>query len=54
MSENLSNALTVAFNGVKTDVLSTLEVALPAGLGIAAVILSIRIGISFFKSIARN
>ncbi|MEG1847854.1 MAG: hypothetical protein RR238_05220 [Lachnospiraceae bacterium] len=49
---DLIKALTTAFVGIKTDVLSILVVALPAALGIVATIMAIKIGINFFKNIA--
>lgn len=48
----LKTALTTAFEGVKTDALSIMTIALPAALGIVAVIMSVKIGISFFKSVS--
>ncbi len=52
MSETLRTAMTTAFTGVKNDVLANLEVAVPAALGIVAVVMAVKIGIKFFKSIA--
>lgn len=51
--ETLKTSLTTAFTQVKTDTLDILGVALPAALGIVAVVMSVRIGISFFKSVAQ-
>ncbi len=53
MSESVKTALTTAFTGVKTDVLSIIEVAVPAALAIVAVTMAIKIGVGFFRSIAR-
>lgn len=53
MSENLTAALSAAFTGVQTDVLGIVEMALPIGLGIVAVIMGIKIGVKFFKGIAK-
>ena len=53
MSESVKTALTTAFTGVKTDVLAIIEVAVPAALAIVAVIMAIKIGVGFFRSIAR-
>lgn len=50
--ESLKTALTTAFNSVKTDTLDILGVALPAALGIVSVVMAVKIGIAFFKSIA--
>lgn len=52
MSDTVTTALNTAFNNVKTDYLSVLEKALPAGLSILAVTLAITLGIKFFKKIA--
>ena len=52
MSETVKTALTTAMTGVKNDVLSIIEVAVPAALAIVGVVMAIRIGINFFKSIA--
>ena len=50
----LKDALSASFTAVKTDTLDILGVALPAALGIVSVVLAIKIGIRFFKSIASN
>lgn len=52
MSEGVKTALQTAMTGVKNDVLGIIEVAVPAGLAITAVTMSIKMGVSFFKSIA--
>jgi len=52
MSDSVKTALTTAFTGVKTDVLGIIEVAVPAGLAIVAVVMAIKIGVKFFKNIA--
>lgn len=52
MSDTLLTALNSAFTSVKTDYLSILEKALPAGLVILGITLSITLGIRFFKKIA--
>lgn len=48
----LVTALTTAFSGVNTNVMEILGVALPAGIGIVATVLAVKIGIKFFKNIA--
>ena len=53
MSEGVKTALTTAFTGVKTDVLSIVEIAVPAALAIVAVTMAIKIGVGFFRSIAK-
>ena len=52
MSESVKTALTTSMTTVKTDVLSIIEVAVPAALAIVGVVLAIKIGIRFFKSIS--
>ena len=51
--EALTEALTTSFTQVKTDALAVMGVALPAALGIVGVIMAVRIGIKFFKSVAK-
>lgn len=51
--ESLKTALTTAFDGVKSDALGIMGVALPAALGIVSAVLAVRIGIKFFKSVAK-
>ena len=50
----LKESLTTAFTVVKTDTLDILGTALPAALGIVSVVMAVKIGIRFFKSIAAN
>lgn len=50
----LKTALSTAFAGVKTDALDIIGTALPAGLGILSVIMAIKIGIKFFRSVAQG
>lgn len=52
--ETLKTALTTAFTQVKTDTLDILGVALPAALGIVSVIMAVKLGIKFFKSVSSN
>ncbi len=52
MSTEVQTAIQTAFTGVKTDVLALIAIAVPAGLGITAVTMSIKMGVQFFKSIA--
>ena len=52
MSEKIKNALTTAMTSVKTDVLDILEVAVPAALAVVGVVMAIKIGVKFFKSLA--
>lgn len=50
---DMQQAFTTAFNAVKADVSSVVVTALPVGLGIMGLFLAVRLGISFFRSIAR-
>lgn len=52
MDETLKQAFTTATTTVKSDVMEMMGVALPAGLAIMGVIMAVRIGINFFRSIA--
>ena len=52
--EGLTTALSTAFAGVSTNVMTILGVALPAAIGIVATILAVKIGIKFFKNIANG
>ena len=52
MSEALQTAFSTALTTVQTDVVSMVETALPIGLGIMGLFLAIRLGISFFRSVA--
>lgn len=52
MSETIKSALTTAMTSVKTDVLDILEVAVPAALAVVGVVMAIKIGVKFFKSLA--
>lgn len=53
MSEGMTTALTAAFTAVQTDVSGVVTAALPVGLGIMGLFLAIRLGIGFFRSIAK-
>lgn len=52
MSEALTGAFSTALTAIQTDVTSLFTTALPIALGIMAIPLALRIGISFFRSIA--
>ena len=54
MTESLTSAFTTAVGTVKTDVLTMIQTALPAGLAIMGIGLAVRIGINFFRSIANS
>jgi len=53
MSETLTSAFTTAVGNIKTDVLTMISTALPAGLTIMGIGLAVSIGVRFFKSVAR-
>lgn len=50
---DMQQAFSTAFNAIKTDVTGVVVTALPVGLGIMGLFLAVRLGISFFRSIAR-
>lgn len=52
MSEALQTAYSSALTQVQTDVTAMVTTALPIGLAIMGLFLAIRLGISFFKSVA--
>lgn len=52
ITESLSTALSTAFTAVQTGVTDIVTLALPVGLAIMGLMLAIRIGINFFRSIA--
>lgn len=52
MTEAMQTAFSTAVEGIKSDVTKMIGVAMPAGLGIAGIMIAVRLGISFFKSIA--
>lgn len=53
MSTTLTDAFNTAVTTIKTDVLSMISTALPAGLSIMGIGLAVSIGVRFFKSVAR-
>lgn len=53
ISDTMTTALTTAFNGVKTDVLSMVETSLPIGLAIMGTVLAITLGVKFFRKVAK-
>lgn len=50
--ESINTAFTTAVGAIKTDTISMIETALPAGLAIAGIMIAVRLGINFFRSIA--
>jgi hypothetical protein len=53
MSETLTSAFTTAVGNIKSDVLTMIATALPAGLTIMGIGLAVSIGVRFFKSVAK-
>ena len=53
ISTTMTTALTDAFNGVKSDVLSMIETSLPIGLAIMGTVLAITLGVKFFRKVAK-
>lgn len=53
MSDELKTAFTTGLNTIKTDTLAMVGIALPIGLGIYGLFLSIRLGMKFFRSVAK-
>lgn len=52
LTESMKTAFSNAVEGIQTDVTSMITVALPAGLAIMGIRLAIRLGVSFFQSVA--
>jgi len=42
-----------AMTGIQTDVMSYLTVAMPVALGIAGTFIAVKLGIKFFKHVAK-
>lgn len=53
MSQDLKTAFTTGLETVKTDVSSLVTIALPVGLAIAGLFLAIKLGMKFFRSVAK-
>lgn len=53
MSETLTSAFSTALDTIQTDVGSIIAIALPIGLAIMGIFIAIRLGIRFFRSIAK-
>lgn len=52
LTEGMKTSFSGAVDGIKADVISMINVALPAGLAIMGIRLAVRLGVSFFRSIA--
>lgn len=52
LSESMKTAFSNAIAGIKSDVIEMINLALPAGLAIMGIRLAVRLGVSFFRTIA--
>lgn len=52
LTESMKTAFSNAVDSIKDDVTGMITVALPAGLAIMGIRLAVRLGVSFFRSIA--
>jgi len=53
MSNNVTEALTTAFTAIAADVTSVILLALPIALGVIGLVVAVRFGIRWFRSILR-
>ena len=49
--EAIKTAMTTAFNGVQTDVISMITASAPAALAIVGTVLAVTLGIKVFKKL---
>lgn len=52
LTEGMKTAFSNAVKGIQSDVTSMITVALPAGLAIMGIRLAVRLGVSFFRTVA--
>lgn len=52
LTESMKTAFNNAVEGIQTDVVSMITVALPAGLAIMGIRLAISLGVGFFRTVA--
>lgn len=52
VTEAMKTALSDAFSGIATDVISIATLALPVALSIAGLFIAIKLGVKFFKSVS--
>lgn len=52
VTEAMKTALSDAFSGVASDVISIASIALPVALSIAGLFIAVRLGVKFFKSVS--
>lgn len=53
MGSELTTAFTTAITSIKADVITLVSAAAPPSLAIAGIGIALRIGMNFFRSIAR-
>lgn len=51
LTDAMKTAFETGLNSVRVDVFDMMGVALPIGIGIAGVLIAVRLGFSFFRSI---
>lgn len=52
LTEGMKTAFSNAIDGIQSDVISMITVALPAGLAIMGIRLAVSIGVGFFRTVA--
>ncbi len=52
ITEAMKTALSDAFSGIASDVSTMATVALPSAIGIAGLLIAIRLSVKFFKNVA--
>lgn len=53
MSEDMLSAFSTALGTIQSDVVSMISVAIPIALAIVGIFIAIRLGVKFFRSIAK-
>ena len=52
LTEGMKTAFSNAVEGIQSDVVTMITVALPAGLAIFGIRLAVRLGVGFFRTVA--
>lgn len=52
LTEGMKTSFSNAVEGIQSDVVSMITVALPAGLAIMGIRLAVRLGVGFFRTVA--
>lgn len=52
LTEGMKTAFSNAVEGIQSDVVSMISVALPAGLAIMGIRLAVQLGVGFFRTVA--